>query len=96
MRPNLLLKMLTIAGLLMVLVIPLLMIQGKVRDRSQDAWQVKQQIARQVSGEQQISGPVIVTQRIRKQLVEKTDCRRGESCTVVENAPYWRARFPMP
>ncbi len=46
MRPNLLLKMLTIAGLLMVLVIPLLMIQGKVRDRSQDAWQVKQQIAR--------------------------------------------------
>ena len=94
MRPNLLLKMLTIAGLLMVLVIPLLMIQGKVRDRSQDAWQVKQQIARQVSGEQQISGPVIVTQRIRKQLVEKTDCRRGDSCTVVEKRTVLESQIP--
>jgi len=84
MRPNLLLKMLTIAGLLLVLVIPLLMIQDKVIDRSQEAWQVKQQIARQVSGEQQISGPVIVTQRVRKQLVPWW-----------KNAPYWKARFPM-
>jgi len=94
MRPNLLLKMLTIAGLLLVLVIPLLMIQGKVIDRSQEAWQVKQQIARQVSGEQQISGPVIVTQRVRKQLVEKADCRRGDSCTVVEKRTALESQIP--
>ncbi len=94
MRPNLLLKMLTIAGLLMLLVIPLLMIQGKVRDRSNEAWQVKQQIARQVSGEQQISGPVVVTQRVRKQLVERTDCRRGESCTVVEKRTVLESQIP--
>ena len=94
MRPNLLLKMLTIAGLLLVLVIPLLMIQDKVIDRSQEAWQVKQQIARQVSGEQQISGPVIVTQRVRKQLVEKADCRRGDSCTVVEKRTVLESQIP--
>ncbi len=50
MRPNLLLKMFTIAGLMLVLVVPLLMIQGKISDRSNEAMHVKHQITRQVSG----------------------------------------------
>ncbi|MCG8394933.1 MAG: cell envelope integrity protein CreD [Pseudomonadales bacterium] len=94
MRANLFLKMLTIAGLLLVLVIPLLMIQGKITDRSHEAQRVKFQIARQVSGEQQIGGPVIVTPRTRKHLVEKQDCRAGEHCTVMERRTVLESQIP--
>ena len=43
MRPNLLIKMLTIGGLMLVLVVPLLMIQGKISERESEAWQVGDQ-----------------------------------------------------
>ena len=94
MRPNLLLKMFTIAGLMLVLVVPLLMIQGKITGRSNDAMHVKHQITRQVSGEQQIGGPLIVVPRTRKQLVEKHDCRSGETCTVIERRPVLDSQIP--
>lgn len=94
MRPNLLLKMFTIAGLMLVLVVPLLMIQGKISDRSAEALHVKHQISRQISGEQQISGPLIVTPRIREQLVEKRDCHSGETCTAIEQRRVLDSQVP--
>ncbi|MED5431899.1 MAG: inner membrane CreD family protein, partial [Pseudomonadota bacterium] len=46
MRPNLLMKMLTIGGLMLVLVVPLMMIQGKIIERGNEAHRVTEQIAR--------------------------------------------------
>ncbi|MGB1465450.1 MAG: inner membrane CreD family protein, partial [Alcanivorax nanhaiticus] len=63
MRNNLFLKMLTITGLLLVLVIPLMMIQGKISDREHEAWQVRASLSEQVGGEQILSGPVVLMTR---------------------------------
>ena len=82
MKNSLFLKMLTIAGLMLVLVVPLMMIQGKVKDRSNEAWRVKHEIARQVSGEQLISGPMLIVPRVRRYLTEKSDCEAPRDCRL--------------
>ena len=84
MRPNLLIKMLTIGGLMLVLVVPLLMIQGKISERESEAWQVGDQIARQISGEQQLGGPMIVVPRTVRSWSEKPDCE-GSGCMTVRH-----------
>lgn len=84
MKNSLFLKMLTIAGLLLVLVVPLMMIQGKVSDRENEAWQVRTSLSEQVGGEQILSGPVIVVKRTTKKLQEKSNCKKDEKCT------YWK------
>ncbi len=94
MRNNLFLKMLTIAGLMLVLVIPLMMIQGKVSDRSNEAWRVKHEIARQVSGEQQISGPMLVVPRVRRYLAEKSDCDASKDCRIERHRQVLESAIP--
>lgn len=94
MKNRLFLKMLTIAGLMLVLVVPLMMIQGKVRDRSNEAWRVKNEIARQVSGEQQISGPVLVVPRVRRYLAEKSDCEAPADCRVERHRQVMESAIP--
>ena len=85
MRPNLLMKMLTIGGLMLVLVVPLMMIQGKIVERGNEARRVTEQIARQVSGEQQISGPLIVSSRTVREWEEKPGCE-SRHCAVLKHA----------
>ncbi|MBB3060708.1 cell envelope integrity protein CreD [Microbulbifer rhizosphaerae] len=94
MRQTLFFKLLTIAGLMLLLVVPLLMIQGKVAERSNEARQVKYQIARQVSGVQTLSGPLVVVPRVREQLVERGDCRRQERCATVEQRSVLESQIP--
>lgn len=84
MRNNLFLKMLTITGLLLVLVIPLMMIQGKISDREHEAWQVRASLSEQVGGEQILSGPVVLMTRTIKKQERKTNCKKGEDCL------YWQ------
>ncbi|ERP91549.1 hypothetical protein Q670_12200 [Alcanivorax sp. P2S70] len=76
--------MLTIGGLMLVLVVPLLMIQGKISERESEAWQVGDQIARQISGEQQLGGPMIVVPRTVRSWSEKPDCE-GSGCMTVRH-----------
>lgn len=84
MKNSLFVKMLAIAGLMLVLVVPLMMIQGKVSDREHEAWKVRSEINQQVGGEQLLSGPIVLVQRTTKRLVKKNKCEKNEKCT------YWK------
>lgn len=94
MKNSLFLKMLTIAGLMLVLVVPLMMIQGKVKDRSNEAWRVKHEIARQVSGEQLISGPMLIVPRVRRYLTEKSDCEAPRDCRLERHRQVLESAIP--
>ncbi|EKF73741.1 inner membrane protein [Alcanivorax hongdengensis A-11-3] len=94
MKQSLLLKMATIAGLVLVLVVPLLMIQGKITERSLRAAQVQQQIAHQVGGPQHLAGPMIVVPRVRRVMGVRSDCQRGEDCTVAMRKEVLERQLP--
>lgn len=89
MRFRLFWKIFTILGLLLLLVIPLLMIQGKISDRNHEAWRVERQISQQVSGQQVVGTPLIVLPGVKTERVEKTRCDEQKPCyTVHEQASH--------
>lgn len=86
MNRNLLLKIGVIAALVILLLIPLEMIEGVVRERSAYRSQAKQSIAQSWTGEQQVLGPIMVVpyseQRSRKVWDEKAKEYRHETYRV--------------
>ena len=74
-------KILIIAGLMLVLVAPLLMIQAKINERQQRAAMVSQEVSRQYAGEQTVSGPVIMVPQVRRHEVAYQDQESGERRT---------------
>ncbi len=77
-------KILTIAGLMVVLVAPLLMIQAKINERQQRAAAVSQQVSQQYAGEQTLSGPLIMVPRVRRHEVAYHDRETGKNRTRLE------------
>ncbi|WP_194866160.1 cell envelope integrity protein CreD [Alloalcanivorax profundimaris] len=77
-------KILIIAGLMLVLVAPLLMIQAKINERQQRAAMVSQEVSRQYAGEQTVSGPVIMVPQVRRHEVAYQDQESGERRTRAE------------
>ncbi|MCC4309749.1 MAG: cell envelope integrity protein CreD [Alcanivorax sp.] len=87
-------KILIIAGLMLVLVVPLLMIQAKINERQQRAMLVSAQISDQYGGEQTLSGPVILVPQVRPYEVMYTDKETGEPRSRVEARHERVARVP--
>lgn len=78
-------KILVIAGLMVVLVVPLLMIQAKINEREQRAASVSYEVSRQYAGEQTLAGPLILVPGVRRRQVAYRDTQTGENRTRVEH-----------
>ncbi|MBL4714135.1 MAG: cell envelope integrity protein CreD [Alcanivorax sp.] len=77
-------KILIIAGLMVVLVVPLLMIQAKINERQQRAASVSHEVSRQYAGEQILSGPLIMVPQRRRHEVAYRDPETGQDRTRIE------------
>jgi len=60
MQKSLLIRLLVIAGLILILLIPLQMIEGVVSQRQSLQHQVEQTIAASSSGAQRLAGPLLI------------------------------------
>jgi len=78
-------KILIIAGLMVVLVAPLLMIQTKINERQQRAAAVSHQVSQQYAGEQTLSGPLIMVPQVRRHEVSYHDQETGKNRTRIEH-----------
>ncbi len=64
-------KMLLVAGLVLLLLIPLLMIRGLVDERSRRRSEAEDEIVRQSGGEQTVAGPMLVVPFLQRSTDEK-------------------------
>ena len=90
MNKRLLLKLLLMAGLLLVLLIPLSMLDGLVAERQARGWEVAEEIARSAGQAQTVMGPLLIidgvrTLRSQRSVTENGTLRQIEETRTVED-----------
>lgn len=83
MRNPLLMKTLTVAGLALLLLIPLAMVQGLVESRNARQIEAAQDIARLNAGRQQLAGPLLVARYEEQVVTESRNKDTGETVSRV-------------
>jgi len=91
MRNPLLMKSLTVAGLALLLLIPLALVQGLVEGRNSRQIQATEDIARLNAGRQQLTGPLLVARYEEQVVTESKNKTTGEAVSRVS----WVSKYQV-
>ncbi|MCB9740585.1 MAG: cell envelope integrity protein CreD [Deltaproteobacteria bacterium] len=85
MRWNMMVKMMVVAGLTIALLIPLGLVEGLIHERAGRQNEVVEEVSRQTSGAQRLTGPVLVLPW-RKKRLEKEVVQIWQTCGAESHA----------
>ena len=94
MRRFLFWKVFAIIGLALLLLIPLTLIEGQVKERNQRRREVETNIAESAAGAQQLVGPLLVVRYLERVTVEVKDEKTGRITQQIEVHPRHQVIVP--